>query len=293
MHGLSYLYDLSVSIVAYKTDPEELEQAIQCCRNWGRRVEMIVVDNSPTDELASCCRNLDARYIYTGKNLGFGAGHNVALRNASPSPYHLILNPDVHFSSSVLDELLAFMDMNKSVGLAMPRVVYPDGSAQNLCKQLPTPFDIVARRLFPAVLQRLFEKRLAAFELRDLNLSGIVSVPYLSGCFMLLRTRVIEDLGGFDERFFMYFEDLDLTRRIHRRYQTVYYPGVSIIHRHEKGSYKSLKLLYFGIESAIRYFNKWGWVGDRERARINDSIGPLSSLSVPRRRELGLPMEME
>ena len=100
---------------------------------------------------------------------------------------------------------------------------------------------------------------------------------------MLLRRESFERVGGFDERFFMYFEDLDLTRRIHELYRTVYYPDVTIVHRHEKGSYKSLRLLYCGLESAVRYFNKWGWVSDRDRSRINASIGPLLTLNGPHR----------
>jgi GT2 family glycosyltransferase len=274
-------YHLTVSIVAYKTDPRELEQAIGCSDCSNRRVQVIVVDNSPTKDLEPVCR-LRAKYIYTGKNVGFGAGHNIALKYASSSPYHLILNPDVQFCAGVLHELLAFMDMNDSVGLVMPRVHYPDGSPQNLCKRLPSPFDIMARRLFPGALQRFFGNRLAAFELRDIDPNRILSVPYLSGCFMLIRRKTLEEIGGFDERFFMYFEDLDLTRRIHQRYETVYYPSVSIVHRHEKGSYKSMRLLYHGIESAIRYFNKWGWINDPERNSINNSIGPLVTLNEPR-----------
>jgi GT2 family glycosyltransferase len=276
-------YDLTVSIVAYRTDAEELERAILCCQGFDRGVEVIIADNSPTSALESKCRGLKAKYIYVGKNVGFGAGHNIALKYASSSPYHLILNPDVQFGAGVLDELLAFMDMNDSVGLVMPRVHYPDGSPQNLCKRLPSPFDIMARRLFPGALQRFFGNRLAAFELRDIDPNRMLSVPYLSGCFMLIRRKTLEEIGGFDERFFMYFEDLDLTRRIHQRYETVYYPSVSIVHRHEKGSYKSMRLLYCGIESAIRYFNKWGWINDPERNAINNSIGPVVTLIEPRR----------
>jgi hypothetical protein len=276
----NHTVDLTVSIVAYRTDPQELEQAIGCVGLSNRRVEVIVVDNSPTRDLEPVCRSR-TKYIYTGENVGFGSGHNIAIKNASSSPYHLILNPDVQFGAEVLDELLAFMEINPSVGLAMPRVVYPDGSPQRLCKRLPTPFDIAARRLFPPALQRVFENSLAAFELRDVDMNRILSIPYLSGCFMLLRRKAIEETGGFDERFFMYFEDFDLTRRIHQQYETVYYPRVSIVHRHEKGSYKSLRLLYCGIASAIRYFNKWGWADDRERALINKSIGPLVTLNAP------------
>jgi GT2 family glycosyltransferase len=122
---------------------------------------------------------------------------------------------------------------------------------------------------------------MSAFELRDMDMSKVLSVPYLSGCFMLLRRKCLQEVGLFDERFFMYFEDLDLTRRINMRFNTVYYPRTTIIHRHEKGSYKSVWLLFCGIQSAVRYFNKWGWMWDRDRLRINETIGPLEDICLP------------
>jgi hypothetical protein len=125
----------------------------------------------------------------------------------------------------------------------------------------------------------MFHKRLSAFELCDMDMTKVLSVPYLSGCFMLIRRDALQKVGLFDERFFMYFEDLDLTRRIHERYQTVYYPGATIIHRHDKGSYKSMKLLFYGIHSAVQYFNKWGWLWDRQRDLVNSKIGPVENLA--------------
>ena len=279
-----YKYDVTGSIVTYRTNPAELEQAIRSFLNTSLRVKMVIVDNSPADELGPFCRALGTEYLYTGKNLGFGAAHNIAFKQFTDSKYHLVLNPDVQFGHKVLEELVDFLDLNESVGLVMPRVVYPNGSPQNLCKRLPVPFDIIARRLFPGFLQRLFCRRMSAYELRDMDMSKVLSVPYLSGCFMLLRRKALLEAGLFDERFFMYFEDLDLTRRIHERYDTVYYPRTSIIHRHEKGSYKSVWLLFCGIQSAARYFGKWGWVWDRQRDIINSTICPLENLiSVPDR----------
>jgi GT2 family glycosyltransferase len=266
-----------VSIVAYKTDLAELERAVSGCLGSALRTEVIVVDNSTSDELKALCIEWGVKYIRTGKNVGFGAAHNVAFRNALPSKYHLVLNPDVQFERNVLEELFSFLELNESVGLVMPRVIYPDGSEQNLCKRLPSPFDILVRRVLSGSLQKIFQKRMAAFELSGMDMGKVLSVPYLSGCFMLLRNAALHDVGGFDEQFFMYFEDLDLTRRIYQRYDTLYYPGATIVHRHEKGSYKSFWLLYCGIRSAVQYFNKWGWIRDRGRDLINDSIGPGSA----------------
>jgi GT2 family glycosyltransferase len=274
-------YDLTAAIVAYKTDLTEIKIAIDSCLSSTLHMQVIVVDNSASDELNTLCQACKVRYIRTAQNIGFGNAHNVALVNSLPSKYHLVLNPDVRFDQGVLEELYAFLELNDSVGLVMPRVLYPDGSPQNLCKRLPSPIDIFAKRLLSRRLQNLCRGRLDAFELLDMDMDKVLSVPYLSGCFMFLRSKALHDVGGFDERFFMYFEDLDLTRRIHRRYSTVYYPAKTIVHRHEKGSYKSTRLLFCGIRSAVKYFNKWGWVLDRERDAINRGIGPLENLQLP------------
>lgn len=279
-------HDVSGSIVAYKSHPAELEQAILSFLNTTLRVRMLVVDNSPTEILGPMCRRLGTEYLFAGKNYGFGAGHNIALRRAPSAKYHLALNPDVQFEPEALAELVEFLELNETVGLVMPRVFYPDGSPQRLCKRLPAPFDILARRTFPKPLKRLYHRQMSLFELSNLNTNTVLSVPHLSGCFMLMRKQALLDCGLFDERFFLYFEDIDLTRRIHERYETVYYPHVNIIHRHEKGSYKSLRLLFYGIRSAVRYFNKWGWVWDEQRDLANSVIGPRVNLSLPSRFKL-------
>ncbi len=97
----------------------------------------------------------------------------------------------------------------------------------------------------------------------------IMQVPSLSGCFMMLRTDILKKTGGFDERFFMYCEDLDLCRRIGSLSKTVFYPGVTVIHNYEKGSYKNVNLLKYHIISAVKYFQKWGWLFDHQRKKIN------------------------
>src|SRR3984885_6903144 len=281
-----YQHDVIGSIVAYRSDPAELEQAIRSFLNTSLRVRMLVVDNSPTETLGPMCRRLGAEYLFTGSNLGFGAGHNIALRRTSSAKYHLALNSDVQFEGNALEELVEFLELNETVGLVMPRVFYPDGSPQRLCKRLPVPFDILARRTFPKALKRRYRRQMSLFELSNINTDTVLSVPYLSGCFMLLRKKALLECGVFDERFFMYFEDTDLTRRIRERYETVYYPHVKITHRHDRGSYKSPRLLFYGIQSAVRYFNKWGWVWDEQRDLANSAIGPLGDLSLPGRSRL-------
>ena len=89
---------------------------------------------------------------------------------------------------------------------------------------------------------------------------------------MLLRTEALLKSGLFDERFFMYPEDIDLTRRIHRDFLTLYYPSETIVHAHRQASYHSLRMLWIHATNMIRYFNKWGWLFDSERRLFNNLL---------------------
>ena len=157
----------------------------------------------------------------------------------------------------------------------MPKVFYPNGEVQFLCKLIPTPFDLIFRRFLP---QKWTKKRTERFELRKSGYNKTMDVPYLSGCFMFLRTEALKEVGLFDERFFMYPEDIDLTRRMHQKYRTVFYPDVSIIHHHAQSSYFSLKMLWIHTINMIKYFNKWGWIFDKQRKEINRKT--LKSLNL-------------
>jgi GT2 family glycosyltransferase len=267
---------INVSIVLFKNDQDLVKKAIYSCVNSVLINRIYLIDNSPTDIL-SCLASLDSKieYIFNNANLGFGKAHNIALKRSIEEniPYHLVLNPDVYFEGGVLEELYNFMENNPDVGLVMPKVLYPDGTLQYLCKLLPTPLDLFGRRFLNfGPFKKIVEKRNEVYELRFTGYDKIMEVPYLSGCFMFIRVEVLKKVGLFDERFFMYLEDTDLSRRIHKVAKTVYYPYVHIYHGYGKGSYKSLKLLYYHIKSAIKYFNKYGWFFDKEREEINRKI---------------------
>ena len=158
------------------------------------------------------------------------------------------------------------MESNKDVGLVMPKVFYPNGNLQPLCKLLPNPFDIFARRLLPKIL---YKRRNSKYEMHFTGYDKLWNCPNLSGCFMFIRITTLIQVGDFDQHFFMYFEDTDLVRRIHRVSKTIYYPYVSIIHNHAAEHRHNKKLLKISIKSAILYFNKWGWLFDKERRQYN------------------------
>jgi len=263
------MYGVTSSIVIYKNNPNEIKRVIDSFLNTDLDVKLYLVDNSSTDKLRKLCMDERVKYIFNNANLGFGKAHNIAIKQAMSegSKYHLILNPDVYFKKGTLEKMYNFMKGNLDIGLAMPKVLYPDGQMQYLCKLTPTPFDLILRRFLP--FKNYIKERNKKYELKFADYNKLMDVPYLSGCFMFIRTEVLKKVGMFDERYFMYLEDTDLSRRIHQQYRTVYYPEATVYHEYGKGSYKNKKLLWYHISSAIKYFNKWGWIFDKNRREIN------------------------
>lgn len=261
---------VTVSVVTYKHKAEEIKDIISPFFTDNLVLKCFIIDNSPSDDLKLLSDLPKVEYIFNNANIGYGAGHNIAIQKAISlgAIYHLVLNPDVYIKSGELEKITGFMNLNPDIGNLMPKVFYPDGSLQYLCKLLPTPYDWIGRRFNP--FKSLVNKRNMLFELRFTGYDKIMDVPYLSGCFMFLRTEALKKTGIFDENIFMYGEETDLCRRlIQGGYRTVYFPEASIIHKFQKGSHKSLRLTWIGMRSAIYYFNKWGWFFDSERKRIN------------------------
>ena len=209
------------------------------------------------------------RYMAMPENVGYGRAHNEALRESAyyKTEFHLVMNSDIRVRTEDIDAMHDFMVANPLVGQLMPKVVNPDGTQQYLAKRLPSPLDVFGRRFLPAAWMTKRNKR---YELRDLDLTRPVNAPYLSGCFMFLRTKAVVEAGLFDERYFMYPEDIDLTRTIHRHYLTLYYPEWTIVHAHARSSYKNKHMLRIHIQNMCRYFRKWGWFFDPERHTFNN-----------------------
>ena len=205
------------------------------------------------------------------ENNGYGGGHNVALKAAKANgcKYHLVVNPDVWFGPEVIPALIEYMEAHEEVGQMMPKVMYPNGQIQRLAKLLPTPFDFFGRFCLPNFI---IKRQNTRFELVQSGFSKTLNVPFLSGCFMFFRMSALDKVGTFDERFFLYAEDIDMTRRMHQEYQTVFYPKTTIYHTFTRGSRRELRLMLIHIVSTIKYLNKWGWWRDKERTRVNKQV---------------------
>jgi len=260
---------ISASIVAYKTPKEELLKVSQCFLNNKINGKLYIIDNSPADTLRGFCDTDKVEYIHNSSNPGFGAAHNIAIKLAveAGSNYHFVVNPDIYFDGDVIASMVNYMVSNPNIGMIMPEVLYPDGSIQNLPKLLPNPLDIIFRKLKrPAVF---YKKFIDKYELRFVDKKMVYRAPILSGCFTLLNLNAIKEVGAYDDRFFMYFEDWDLSRRMTEKYLTIYFPKVSIFHSYDSGANKNFHLFKIYLKSAFRYFNKWGWFFDKKRNEMN------------------------
>lgn len=263
---------ITVSIVIYKSSTNDLDALFLCLLKSSVKA-IYMIDNSPTDQLRKYA-DLSPKITYSHGhgNIGYGAAHNIGIRKAIElkAKYHAVINPDIYFSEGTIEKLAEFMESNEDVGQVMPKVVYPNGELQYLCKLLPTPINLIGRRF--GLFKKAIQARNNTYEMHFTNYDQIMDVPCLSGCFMFLRVDALKQIHGFDEKFWMYCEDVDLCRRIGMIYRTVFNPNIRVVHYHTKGSYVDKKLLIQHIKSAIIYFNKWGWFFDKYRQKTNKEV---------------------
>lgn len=252
--------DCTASIVVYKNPPEMIRSAAMSFLSCSHKVELVIVDNSPSKVLKSTLDDLPIKYHHYGFNAGYGQGHNKALDICSESKYHVIINPDIIISPMSIEALIDFMDANPNIGIACPKVLNTDGSLQHLNKRYPTVFDLFARRFIPNFLLQFLQKRLDRFEMKDVGYASITDVEFTTGCFMFCRKSVLQQIGGFDPRYFLHLEDCDLGRMVQEAgYRTVYFPGATVVHEWRREPHKNYQMLLTMVVSMFRYFNKWGW----------------------------------
>lgn len=271
---------ITASVVLYNTPETQLIRLLDCIAKSSISIHTYLIDHSPDPLDHSCFHRPGVNYTQR-PNVGYGAGHNFVLREiAATSDLHFILNPDISFGPAELRKMADYMEQELTIGQLMPKVTYSDGSLQYLCKLLPTPADLFLRRFSPGLFRNVVRRRIDRFELRSSGYQSVMDVPFLSGCMMLLRTATLQKIGLFDERFFMYAEDVDFSRRMHRHFRTVFYPYATIVHDHARESYKTTRALRDHTISTIKYFNKWGWFWDPERRRYNrDALMRLEGLA--------------
>ena len=237
------------SLVLYKSSVEKLDRLFASIAGLRLHYGLYIYDNSPTDRLGPMCRRAGAAYLHDPRNIGFGAANNQIIRaTADKYDYHLILNPDIYFDPSVIARMIRQLDRRPEVVQLMPRIIHPDGQDQQLLRPMPRPLRLLARRL-GLTARTVLPKSLCASD----------QPLFFSGCFMVIRSAALQQTTLFDERFFLYFEDVDLCWQLRAHGEQLYWPMVSVTHDWSGGSVRRWQLLPHHIRSFFKYFSKHGW----------------------------------
>ncbi|MBI4975223.1 glycosyltransferase family 2 protein [Candidatus Peregrinibacteria bacterium] len=228
--------------------------------------EIIVCDNNSNDEsivfLKKANADGDIKLVLPGKNLGYGGGHNLAAKQ-SKGKYILILNTDITVEPDTLQKLVDYLDEHNDTGMVGSKLLYHNGEVQKSCRRYFKFFDLFIKRTF---LKKIppFKKRYENYIMEDFDHNKTQEVDLITGAFMMMPRKVFDEVGGFDERYFLFMEDFDLCRKTHNAgYKVVYYPEASSTHYHKRLSDGNLfklifnKISWYHLASAIKYHWKW------------------------------------
>ncbi|MDP0590188.1 MAG: glycosyltransferase [Candidatus Endonucleobacter bathymodioli] len=228
---------------------------------------MYLIDNSDDVEYfslleamraeVSCSKAFQLELTCSPGNLGYGGGNNL-VRNQLNSCYHLVINPDVIVWPDALCQAVAYFEQRCDVAIVSPMVIEEDGSCHHVIKVYPDCFTLMLRYLGNSVLNRRFSCRLSRYQCDHLTDQVDKSVELAGGCFQFMRTELFQRLGGFDDRFFMYFEDYDLSIRARESGAIAYVPAVKISHLGGGVGRKTFLHHRFFVASAIKFFIKHG-----------------------------------
>ena len=200
---------------------------------------------------------LDMEIIASDRNHGFGAAHN-RLIERSASDFHLFLNPDAFLNENFFDIAITYMGQNPGSVLLGPRGWNDAGEDAYLVKAYPTLIDLSLRAI-KSLCPSISLDRLSIYECHNLAQNIPSKVLFLSGCAMLGRTEALKKLGGFDERYFMFFEDFDLCLRAAREGEIIYHPLLEVTHLGGNTSRKSLRIINHFVKSALIFYKAHGF----------------------------------
>ena len=248
-------YTVSLSIVTYNNEAH-IGRLLDAIHRYvhGVPYHVYVIDNGSTDRTVEIVRSKDeyTTLLQSGKNIGFGKAHNRVL-DLIDSKYHIIVNPDIFFEQDIVTAMADYLDNNSDIGLLTPKVLYPDGRVQILPKRNPKLKYLAARRM-PFGFLKKYRKE---YEMHEKNMDSAFDIEFATGCFMFLRTDLLIKAGGFDKRYFMYFEDADLTRSIRAYARAEYNPEFTVFHYWDRAGMKKPKYFLIQVRSMIKYMRKW------------------------------------
>lgn len=271
---------LTVSIVTFQSDPGQFQGTLQSLLDAlhyqhqllpGFSCQLHIVENDVKaqgnlKQLEQLLQQMapepyiDIVSSASISNLGYGRGHNQAI-NVAKSDYHLVLNPDVLLEEDALSVALGYLEEHPEVALASPSATDPMGTPLYLCKRYPALFDLLLRGLPTGFLRQRFAARLARYEMHDLVQANqrATGLSIVSGCCMLFRTKVLQSVGGFDDSYFLYFEDFDLSLRIAAVANISYLPEMQIVHYGGHAARKGVRHIALFMASGVKFFRQHGW----------------------------------
>ena len=255
--------DLLLIFVAFHPSLSEVSTLNKCLHRLPSNIGygVVVNDYIPGEPISKLEYNADY-FIPFRSNLGYGRAVNALVQSLNNIPrYIAVLNTDLYWNQGTFTTLLDWMCIHPEVCLAVPQVLDLNGVPQHLCKQNPTFLALLSRRLIPENFKPKWLKRYDRwYTMSDNDYMQIFDSTYLSGCCMLIRSNSFLEVKGFDERYFLYLEDADLTRTLSHHGRCIHLPIASVFHSWGRGNYRSFRLLIVNIMSAYHYFTKWGFL---------------------------------
>ncbi|PIR94661.1 hypothetical protein COT97_00170 [Candidatus Falkowbacteria bacterium CG10_big_fil_rev_8_21_14_0_10_39_11] len=264
--------DLSIVILNYKSK-RLVRNCIRAIKESNLQVdfEIIVVDNDSRDNIVNDLSQYapDVKFVSSAKNIGMGGGNNIGIKVAS-GKYIIVMNPDIFVFKDSLQLLYNFIHQNPDIGLAAPRLLNPDRSLQHTCYEWYGSLTPLYRRTFLGRM-KFAQKDLDRFIMKDFDHQSIRDVSWCQGSCFIVSKKVFDQVGLFDDRFFMYFEDTDLCRRMwNNNFRVTYVGTIEVIHMHMKMSRGGLLQLFTNklTRMHISSWMKYSWKHRKKNTRV-------------------------
>lgn len=264
---------LTISLVVYRPNLKQLKETlnslIASLEYASVTYHIYIFDNTPPQEQSVVDELYLSHYFETGNftysradnNVGFGVAHNRSL--SVRSEFHLIINPDLVIEREAILNAICFMSEHERCGLITPFATWENGVVQRLCKQYPSVLVLLLRGFAPALIKKPFTILLDEYEMVGLINHNEVywNPPMVSGCFMFFKTAIWQKCRGFDKRYFLYFEDFDLSIRTKKFCDIAYVPSVKVVHHGGYAARKGLKHILLFFRSMLLFFkiHNWRW----------------------------------
>ncbi|WP_179118233.1 glycosyltransferase family 2 protein [Saccharothrix sp. ALI-22-I] len=246
------MYEVDCTVVSYNS-ASDLPRCIESLQKAsGARVNITVVDNASSDDSAATAERLGVTVVRNRDNRGFAAAVNQGARNGT-APWVLVFNPDAVLPRDGLTRLIDTARSQDRVGCVGPRVVGEDGAEYPSGRRFPNLTDAAVHAVLGKAIPNNFATR--RYHARDVDRTRTVAVDWVSGCCMLIPRTVWEELGGLDEAYFMYIEDMDFSLRARKiGYATLYEPAVSVMHLGGRSSRsRRIRSIYHHHVGALRF----------------------------------------